>query len=247
MALIRGNHNFDDHFAQIPNDWLRDSRISLEARGLLAQIMSHKPGWNMSVKSIAAQNGIGRDKVRRIFDELIKHGYLERSETQNHDEKGHLAGYDYVTCDPGGVTQKPSKAEPSKAEPSKVIRPPKNTNLKNTNDKNTNLIETAFDEFWDSYPLKKDKGAARRAFKTATKKTDLETLLDAARAYRDDPNRENPFTKYPASWLNAEAWLNGPLRPRKLSWQEAKELERQQAKQKLDEWLQTQGGSDVES
>lgn len=137
MALIRGHHSFDDHFAQIPNQWLRDNRLSLEARGLLAQIMSHAPGWNLSIQSIASQNNIGRDKVRRILNELFEYGYLERSETQAHDEKGRLVGFDYVTRDPEGVTQKPTKAEPTKADPTKVIEPPKNTIPKNTISKNT--------------------------------------------------------------------------------------------------------------
>lgn len=122
MALIRGHHSFDDHFTQIPNDWVRDERLSLEARGLLAQIMSHRPGWNLSIKSLAARNSIGRDKVKRILDELLTHGYLERSEKQTHDERGHLSGFDYTTRDPQGVTQEPYKAEPAKAD-----RPPKNT------------------------------------------------------------------------------------------------------------------------
>jgi hypothetical protein len=125
MALIRGHHSFDDHFTQIPNDWVRDDRLSLEARGLLAQIMSHRPGWNLSIKSLAARNKIGRDKVKRILDELLDHGYLERSEKQAHDENGHLAGFDYTTKDPEGVTQEPYKAEPYKAEPDEAPRPPK--------------------------------------------------------------------------------------------------------------------------
>ncbi|WP_052961447.1 MULTISPECIES: helix-turn-helix domain-containing protein [unclassified Leucobacter] len=68
-----------------------------------------------------------------------------------------------------------------------------------------------FDDWWAAYPLKKDKGTARRAFARATKKVSVEVLVAAARAYREDPNREQAFTKYPASWLNAEAWENGPL------------------------------------
>ena len=129
MPLIRGHHSFDDHFAQIPNSWLRDERISLEARGLLAQIMSHRPGWRLSIKSLATQNHVGRDKVKRIIDELLTFGYLERSDKQEHDENGHLAGFSYTTKDPiTGVTQ-----EPYKAEPYKVSEPPKNTITKNTN------------------------------------------------------------------------------------------------------------------
>lgn len=72
----------------------------------------------------------------------------------------------------------------------------------------------SFDEWWQVYPLKKDKGRARTAWKSALKKTTARTLLAAAAAYRDDPNRSPEFTKYPASWLNAEAWENGPLEAR---------------------------------
>ncbi|WP_161608004.1 helix-turn-helix domain-containing protein [Leucobacter chironomi] len=69
----------------------------------------------------------------------------------------------------------------------------------------------SFDEWWQVYPLKKDKGRARIAYKAALKKTAPDVLFAAAVAYRDDPNRAEAFTKYPASWLNAEAWENGPL------------------------------------
>lgn len=244
MGLIRGHHSFDDHYTQIPNDWVRDDRLSLEARGLLAQIMSHRPGWHLSIKSIARQNRIGRDKVKRILDELLGNGYLERSEKQSHDEKGRLAGYDYTTRDPEGVTQKPCKAEPRKAEPVKVSGTPKNTISKNTIDKNNIDLEIAFSKFWSVYPLKRDKAVAKRAFEKALKRVDLETLVSAAEAYADDPNRDPAFTKYPASWLNADAWENGPeIARRKLTPAErAAELHRKVA---LEE--QTRQQMEIES
>jgi hypothetical protein len=49
VSIIRRNLNFEDHFTTIPNQWVRDSRISLRARGLLAQLVSHRPGWRVSV------------------------------------------------------------------------------------------------------------------------------------------------------------------------------------------------------
>jgi len=212
MALIRGHHAFDDHFTQIPNDWVRDERLSLEARGLIAQIMSHRPGWNLSIKSLAARNHIGRDKVRRILDELLKRGYLERSEKQSHDDRGHLAGFDYTTKDPQGVTQEPCKAKPSKAEPTKADRPPKkNIPIEQQSNKNTIDIESTFTQFWSVYPKKADKPVAKRAFVKALKRAPLETILTGAREYRDDLNREQQYTKNPSSWLNADAWENGPL------------------------------------
>jgi hypothetical protein len=220
MALIRGHHAFDDHFTQIPNDWVRDDRLSLEARGLLAQIMSHRPGWNLSIKSLAARNNIGRDKVKRILDELLKCGYLERSEKQGHDERGHLAGFDYYTRDPEGVTQEPYKAEPYKAEPAKAPKPPKkNIPIEEHLDSKTIDIESSFSQFWAVYPKKDDKPLAKRSFEKALNRASLEVILAGAKRYRDDPNREDAFTKNPSTWLNADAWENGPLpaRGRKLT------------------------------
>jgi hypothetical protein len=220
MALIRGHHAFDDHFTQIPNDWVRDERLSLEARGLLAQIMSHRPGWNLSIKSLALRNSVGRDKVRRILDELLTHGYLERSEAQSHDERGHLAGFDYTTRDPQGVTQEPCKAEPTKAEPAKADRSPKKTiPIEEHLDKKTFYIENDFACFWSVYPKKDDKPLAKRSFEKALGRASLEVIIAGAERYRDDPNREEAFTKNPSTWLNADAWENGPLpaRGRKLT------------------------------
>ena len=58
-----------------------------------------------------------------------------------------------------------------------------------------------------------------RAFEKAIRRVSLETLLDGAKRYRDDPNRDDGFTKNPATWLNADAWDNPPepVRGRKLT------------------------------
>ena len=225
MALIRGHHDFDDHFAQIPNDWLRDRRVSLEARGLLAQIMSHRPGWNLSINSIAHQNNVGRDKVRRILDELIGAGYLERSESQSHNDKGHLAGYDYITCDPSALAQEPHKAEPHKVEPTKANEPPKKTIPKehyleqeDYKERKELVVQAeivspssdVFDEWWDAYPLKKGKGAARVAYAKARKKVPADKLQGAVEVFRDDPNRGDTYLPHPTTWLNEERWDDEP-------------------------------------
>jgi hypothetical protein len=230
MALIRGHHAFDDHYTQIPNDWVRDDRLSLEARGLLAQIMSHRPGWNLSIKSMAARNRIGRDKVKRILDELLSLGYLERSEKQSHDENGHLAGYDYTTRDPQGVTQEPCKVEPVKAEPAKADRPPKKTiPIEKQITKKKIDIEGDFDAFWSAYPKKDDKPLARRSYEKALGRATADVILAGAERYRDDPNRDPAYTKNPSTWLNADAWENGPLpapKAKKANWESAAELAR---------------------
>jgi hypothetical protein len=100
MPLIRGHHSFDDHYTQIPNDWVRDSRLSLKAIGLLAQIMSHKPGWNLSIRSIARINETGVGTIKSAVEELEQFGYLQRSKDQLHNEDGTFADYVWTTADP---------------------------------------------------------------------------------------------------------------------------------------------------
>lgn len=67
-----------------------------------------------------------------------------------------------------------------------------------------------FAAFWDAYPRKVAKGAARQAWRTAVKKTDPKTVILAAERYRDDRTRPADITKtaHASTWLNAERWLD---------------------------------------
>ncbi len=68
-----------------------------------------------------------------------------------------------------------------------------------------------FDEWWSIYPRKDSKAPAKTAYAKAKKKVGSFALLAAAQRYRDDPNREDQFTKLPATWLNSECWEDGSL------------------------------------
>ena len=205
MPLIRGHHSFDDQFAQIPNAWLRDSRLSLKAIGLLAQIMTHVPGWNMSINSLASRNNVGKDQIRTAIAELEEFGYLTREQSR---EEGKFAETIWKTSDP---SEKPLSDNPTTENPTI-----KNTIPKEDQIKNNERTLSEFERFWEIYPKKTDKGAARRAFTTAIRKADVELIITKAKAYAEDPNLpQKQFIKYPASWLNAEAWNNPPLPERK--------------------------------
>jgi biotin operon repressor len=213
MPLIRGHHSFDDHFTQIPNAWLRDARISLGAKGLLAQLLSHAPGWRISQESLGRDNGVGRDAIRTLINELLEAGYLFRSEDRDRTEKGYLGGYSYTTQDP---TAQPTLDKPTQDNPLHKKNNIKNTNIKNNERIYSDSIEIHFESFWNLYPKKTDKGAARRAFRKAAKTQELAVIVDAAGRYAEDPNLpEKQYIKNPATWLNAEAWNNGPLPKRK--------------------------------
>jgi hypothetical protein len=85
------------------------------------------------------------------------------------------------------------------------------------------LLNKGFATFWAVYPKKDDKPLAKRSFEKALKRATLDVIIAGAERYRDDPNRDQLFTKNPSTWLNADAWENGPLpsrvikKPRKLT------------------------------
>jgi len=65
--------------------------------------------------------------------------------------------------------------------------------------------------FWVAYPLKVGKGAALKAWQKATGRAPVDVIIEGARRYAADPNREPAFTKHPATWLNAHCWSDDPL------------------------------------
>jgi hypothetical protein len=195
MPLIRGHHAFDDHFTQIPNEWLRDTRLSFKARGLLALVMSHISGWSLSIASLADHNQEGRDAIRTAISELEKYGYLTRSQVNQDGKFGEAI---WVTHDP---TDYPSSENPSSENPT----PKKNIIKEEQVKKNINAL---FEEFWNAYPRKLDKAKAFRSFKSALSRTTFEDVMAGVIAYRNDPARNPDFTKYPATWLNADSWEN---------------------------------------
>jgi hypothetical protein len=71
-------------------------------------------------------------------------------------------------------------------------------------------LPPGFAAFWDAYPSSNAKQAAIKAYRSALKKTDPDTLLRGAERYRDDPRRSPDYTAHASSWLNAGRWEDDP-------------------------------------
>lgn len=102
-----------DHFTIVPNDWLRDRRLSRRARGLLAELMSHQVGWEITIESLVEAGPEGRHAIRMALAELEAAGYLQR--VQGRAETGHWGGTDYIITDP------PQPENPHQPDPSPQI------------------------------------------------------------------------------------------------------------------------------
>jgi hypothetical protein len=71
------------------------------------------------------------------------------------------------------------------------------------------IADDQFDRFWTQYPKRVDKASARKAFDRAMKRASFETIIAGVHRYAAERTDEDPkFTKHPATWLNADAWLN---------------------------------------
>jgi hypothetical protein len=199
MPLVKGHHEFENFYTQLPNDWLRDQRLSFKARGLMAYLMSNTEGWSLTVHQIAKKSIEGKDSIRSAIVELELLGYLRREQSNDNGRFGEVT---WTTSDPA--------AEPLPENP-----PPENPPLKKNIDKK-NIIKNrereAFDEFWKTYPKKQDKGLAERSFRKALSFASAEDIIEGAARYASDPNLPEPrYIKNPSTWLNAKAWENGPL------------------------------------
>jgi len=147
--------NKTDNFVILNRHLLEDSRLSYEARGLLSCMLAKPNDWVFYISFFIKNSPAGRDKVRRIFNELIKFGYIVKSE--NRSEKGHFSSPQYIVHESpiSSVSSKeilpkpenPSAVNPSTGKPSPLNPPLLNKHLKpnklvtnNTTTKNHNYI-----------------------------------------------------------------------------------------------------------
>lgn len=98
MGITRARLSFESDYVQIPNEWVRDKRLSRRARGLLAEITSHRAGWHITLRSLVANGPEGRDAIRSAINELRERGYLAL--VQNRGEGNKFAEVEYVLQDP---------------------------------------------------------------------------------------------------------------------------------------------------
>lgn len=139
--------NKTENYVIINRHLLEDPQLSYEARGLLSSMLAKPNDWVFYISYFIKNSPAGRDKVRRIFNELIKFGYIVKSEHRS--EKGHFSAPQYIVyefpllCDSSEdnvpKTENPSTVNPSPDKPSPSIHPllSKQTELKKQVTKNT--------------------------------------------------------------------------------------------------------------
>ena len=210
-------------FAQVPNSAIRDPQISPNAFRLLAYLMSHKEGYELTYGQIERQTTLGRYAINEAIKVLTDKGWLRTERTKK--DNGQFGPTSFHILDPEAAD---SVADDSSVGHSTVEQPTdiKNTNyLENTKTKEKHLEE--FDTFWNLYPKKVAKADALKAWKQATKRKTADELIALTKAYSESKLPDMTYIPYPASWLNKELYdtvqvqENKPLQKLKIGkWHE---------------------------
>jgi hypothetical protein len=118
----------------------------------------------------------------------------------------------------GTLEYKESEIRESVANPPEPLAPvTEEQRNRGSGDQRKKTSPASQDDFFDwymDYPRKEARAAAEKAYAKARTKASHQQLVEGARRYRDDPNREASFTKLPATWLNSGCWEDEPLPPR---------------------------------
>ena len=194
------------------NSVWRESKSTGRSRLVLLAIADHQGeiGAWPSIATIAKMVNASERSVQRDIKYLQALGEL-RVETQkapgNNQYKANLY---WVTLPTAGVTNAHSGVT-NKA--SGVTAGGVLTLNRNLKEEYAQKEDALFIEFWNEYPLKKDKARAFKAFRSALRRGKFEEILAGAIAYAHDPTRKPDYTKFPATWLNADAWENAAVTP----------------------------------
>lgn len=212
LSFIRKPVEFEGRFTQIPNTWARDSRLGYRAKGILLLLMSHQDGWRISLEHLANDGPDGITAVRTAIQQLQECGYLVRTIIRN--DKNQIEGSEWIISDPFESSENLSlenlTSENLTSENLEENLTSENLALKKTNIKEDNrnsLVDSEFENFWQSYPRKVGKASAKKAFIKACKKLEPKWIVDCVNVWVAKGNLpEIQFIPYPATWLNQERW-----------------------------------------
>lgn len=131
MAVVRVHKN--KNYTVMSNYHLRETKMSLKAKGLMSVMLSLPDGWDYSISGLVKICKEGRDSVTAALNELKDFGYLSITKNQGRDGK---FVYTYNIYEfPVNIDniQKPATEKPLTVKPAMVKPSTENPEQLNTN------------------------------------------------------------------------------------------------------------------
>lgn len=160
MAVFRIEKTKD--FTVMSNHHLRNTALSLKAKGLLSLMLSLPDGWDYTTKGLAKICKDGVDSICSTVSELEQQGYVIRERIRN--SKGQLTDVQYTILEqpkpPLPEQEKPKQENPVLDNP--ILGKPEQENpvQLNTNQSNKDLSITEVSNPIQSNPLEDEPQAA---------------------------------------------------------------------------------------
>ena len=142
MAVFRVEKTRD--YTVMANHHLRNTTLSLKAKGLLSLMLSLPDDWDYTLKGLAKICRDGVDSIAAAVKELEDAGYVIRERVR--DNKGHVGEMEYTIMEQPSpkrvfpVQENPVQGNPVQEKPEQEKRPQLNT--KESNTKISNIQES---------------------------------------------------------------------------------------------------------
>ena len=131
-------------FTVMSNHHLRNTNLSLKAKGLLSLILSLPDNWDYTVKGLSKICKEGVDSIGTAINELEKEGYITRTRVRN--AKGQLTTVEYIISEQPKLglpkQEKPKRENPEQVNPEQDNPRQENPDQLNTNISNTDISNT---------------------------------------------------------------------------------------------------------
>ncbi|WP_363472811.1 helix-turn-helix domain-containing protein [Companilactobacillus musae] len=219
MAILRARRK--TNFTIIGNTGLKDKRLSLKAKGLLAYMLSLPDDWKFYETELIEHSTDKRDSVRTGLQELEKLGYLVRIQTRA--ERGKFGQKDWqVSDEPSLTTVSPQTDFPSTDNPTSDKPISDNPTLLSTNEPITNKQNT--NNKSNSPKSKKTYGPDDLNFKAASylsmrikdnnpnfKEPNLQKWANTIRLMHERDNRSYQQIKIMIDWCQQHDFWSGVI------------------------------------
>lgn len=167
MSVFRIERN--KGYTVMSNYHLRDTSLSLKAKGLLSQMLSLPEEWDYTLSGLAHINREGKDAIRSSVNELEQAGYIRRQQTRC--ENGGFSVNEYI------IYEQPMLAAPSSEKPSTAV--PSSENPTQLKKEQINNDPSITDPFPSPTPSQPDCMARER--REATTEDEISEIEDLIR------------------------------------------------------------------
>ena len=128
-----------DNYVVLDKVFLNDKRLSWQAKGLLAYMLSMPNDWVFRIEDLKNRSSNGRDSTKSIIKELQQYGYIIKEQER---QQGKFSNNRYIVLErpTSPLTENPSTENPSTENPSTENPSTENPQLLNNKELNNNLL-----------------------------------------------------------------------------------------------------------